>query len=73
MQRINVRRQLLPLLLVTSLTGCATSSPVVVQPPSPPPPSPYLLAPEKPSGSYSANVQRIFKEWQQKLTDSPTK
>ena len=73
MQRINVCRPLLPLLLVLSLTGCATPSPVVIPPPVIPPPSPYLLVPEKSSGSYSDSVQRIFKEWRLKLTDSPTK
>lgn len=68
MCRVNARQIFLPLLLALSLSGCATSSPPVVQPPQiPPPPSELMQEPSK--DSYSERVRQLLLQWQKMLTD----
>lgn len=60
-----------PLLLVLSLSGCATKSPLpppVVCPPLPSPPSETTPQPSQP---YSESVSQSLKGWQKRLMDTP--
>ena len=60
----------MPMLLVLSLTGCATPSPqpVAVCPANPPPPA---LSEPIPQETYSASAQRLISIWRQSLTGTP--
>ena len=60
----------MPMLLVLSLTGCATPSPqpVAVCPANPPPPA---LSEPMPQETYSASAQRLISIWRQSLTATP--
>ena len=60
----------MPMLLVLSLTGCATPSPqpVAVCPANPPPPA---LSEPMPQETYSASAQRLISIWRQSLTGTP--
>ena len=61
----------MPMLLVLSLTGCATPSPqpVAVCPANPPPPA---LSEPMPAVSYSLGAQQRIQTWRQSLTATPT-
>ena len=60
----------MPMLLVLSLTGCATPSPqpVAVCPANPPPPA---LSEPMPAVSYSLSAQQRIQTWRQSLTGTP--
>lgn len=62
--------RLLPLLLVVSLTACASNSPkpVCECPAVPAPPS---ATTPQPSVGYSISVSQALKEWRAKLTATP--
>lgn len=67
---VNLLYAALLLLLLVTVTGCATSSPqsAPVCPTLPPPPA--LTMPTA-SPSYSANASTNIKRWRSMLTDSP--
>lgn len=60
----------MPMLLVLSLTGCATppAPPVAVCPANPPPPA---LSEPIPAVSYSLSAQQRIQSWRQSLTGTP--
>lgn len=57
---------LLALLLVLSLSGCASSSPVLIPQPRVPAPDPELMTPPS-TEDYSARAQADMKAWRQTL------
>lgn len=61
------RQTLLPLVLVTSLAGCATPSSQPVQPPVVPKPPPELMQPPEP-GLWSDSVRGLLQKWLKLLT-----
>lgn len=62
-------RAAMPMLLVLSLTACATSSPppVAVCPANPQPPA---LSEPMPAQTYSLSAQQLIKGWRKLLTGS---
>lgn len=56
------RRTLLPLVLATSLAGCATPSPPLVRPPAIPQPPAELMLPDD-SQRWLPSVEQLFRRW----------
>ena len=63
-----LKTSVLPMVLVLSLTGCATTSP---QPIAPRLPAPPVLTQPQPPEPYSLSAQRDIQSWREKLTPTP--